>query len=305
MTDYNTLQRRRNIIVGAFVMLAFVAFVWMLLLFGDLPVVVNQYKSFKLLVNFPSAPGVQRDTPVNYCGYQIGRVFNVSPPFLFIDADGTSYHQVKVTCLIEKQFRDIPANVDIKLMKRGLGSSYIELFWDPERDLPEEEPKYLQDELVLQGTTGMSSEFFPQEVQEKLENLVDSIAALAHNANRIVGSESNQANIQMTLEHVKNATAQANATLRSFQGLSDTGTEQMERVAGEVVELAVQLDGALSEVRQVIARVNAGEGTAGLLVEDGRLYENLLDSSEELQLAIEQLKRWAADAREEGIRIKW
>ena len=304
MTDYNTIQRRRNMLVGIFVLAGFTILVWMLTIFGDLPIAVNQLKSYKLLINFPSAPGIQRDTPINYCGYQIGRVFSVSPPFLFVE-DGHSYHQIKVTCLIDKQYRDIPANVDVKLMKRGLGSSYIEFFWEPDRALPGEGPRYLSNEMVLQGTTGMSSEFFPPEIQKKLENLVDSISALANNANEIIGNESNQTNIQKTLEHVKDATAQARETLVSIQNLSDKGTSQVQRVADEVVLVIGQLDATLGEVRQIIAKIQAGEGTAGKLIEDGRLYENLLDSSEELQLALQQFKEWAADAREKGIRIKW
>ena len=87
MTDYNTMQRRRNLVVGGFVLVAFCAFVWMLMMFKNLPVVVSKLGSFELLLNFPSAPGIQRDTPVQYCGYQIGRVLNVSPPFM-IKVDG-------------------------------------------------------------------------------------------------------------------------------------------------------------------------------------------------------------------------
>ena len=48
-----------------------------------------------------------------------------------------------------------------------------------------------------------------------------------------------------------------------------------------------------------------GGGSAGKLLNDGRLYENLLDSSQELSLALEQLKELAAQAREKGIKIKW
>ena len=50
MTDYTTMQRRRNIIVGGFVVLAFCAFLWMIFIFGELPVVVSHWKSFKVLV---------------------------------------------------------------------------------------------------------------------------------------------------------------------------------------------------------------------------------------------------------------
>jgi hypothetical protein len=68
MTDYNTLQKRRNYIVGAFVLIAFIAFVVMLNKFRDLPLFVSQYRSFLVMGKFTDAPGVQSETPVQFCG---------------------------------------------------------------------------------------------------------------------------------------------------------------------------------------------------------------------------------------------
>jgi hypothetical protein len=80
MTDYQAKQRQRNMIVGSFVIIALCAFFYMLFRFRDLPQVVSKFNSFEILVYFPEAPGVQKDTPVQYCGYQIGRVVKVAPP---------------------------------------------------------------------------------------------------------------------------------------------------------------------------------------------------------------------------------
>jgi phospholipid/cholesterol/gamma-HCH transport system substrate-binding protein len=188
-------------------------------------------------------------------------------------------------------------------MRRGLGSSYIELVWDPQKPLVPKYPDnprsvYLMDQMVLSGSTDSSSEFFPPEVQKKLENLVDAISALAVNANKIIGDADNQANIRKTLAAVSEAAGQARDTLKSVQKFSDVGSEQLIRIADK-------LDIALTEFGRVFAQINAGEGTAGRLVTDDRLYENLVDSTLELQMALEQIKKWAAEARDRGIRIKW
>jgi phospholipid/cholesterol/gamma-HCH transport system substrate-binding protein len=189
------------------------------------------------------------------------------------------------------------------VMKRGLGSSYIELRADPDEPL---KPKiadrpdtvYLCHGMEVHGSLGVSSDFFPPQIQKKLEELVDSISALANNANQIIGDEQNKTNIKKTLEQITAATEQAKNTLKSVQSLSDTGNQ-------EIVKIAENLDATLSQMQQILAKINAGNGTAGKLVNDGRLYENLLDSSGELQMTLEQIKKWAADAREKGIRIKW
>ncbi|MHC5082665.1 MAG: MlaD family protein [Planctomycetota bacterium] len=301
MTDYQTKQKRRNVIVGAFVLVGFGLFIFMLTIFRDLPLFVSEFKSFSILVYFPDAPGIQKDTPIQYCGYQVGRVLKVAPPTLY-EEDGNRYHRVGVTMAIDNRFADIPSNVEIILMKRGLGSSYVELKLDPKK--PEGQETYLTDEMVLLGSVGMASEFFPPDVQQKLEDLVDSMVALTRNANQMLGDEENKANIKKTLANVQAATAQAEATLESIAQFSDAGVESVQQLGTHVANVSEQLEATLSEFRQMMAKIEQGQGTAGKLINDGRLYENLIESSQELETLLEQLKKWAAETREQGLKIK-
>ena len=85
MSDYETIQRRRNITVGVFVIIAMASLVWLIYRFGDLPAAVSKLSGFQVVVYFPTAQGVQKDTPVRFCGYQIGRVVEVKPPFELFD----------------------------------------------------------------------------------------------------------------------------------------------------------------------------------------------------------------------------
>lgn len=302
MVDYNTMQRKRNMVVGGIVIVAFCAFIYMVAIFGDLPVKVGEMRSFQVLANFPTAPGVQRSTPIKYCGYQIGRVTNVSPPFLFTDTEtGLQYHQVKVSLAVEKRYIDIPSNIDVLLMKRSMGSSYIEFEFDPEK--PRVNPDYpdkmfLIDGMVLQGQSGIGGEFLPKAVQEKIELLVDSVSKLAENMNRIIGDEDNRENLKQALANLSLVTEEATATLRSIRSFSDAGKDTIE-------DTGERLGETLVELRMLLAKINSGDGSAAKLVNDGRLYENLLDSSQELQMALEQLKKFAAESREKGVKIKW
>ena len=294
MPDYDTRQRKRNMIVGGFVIVAFCAFLYLLFMFGELPKFVSKWRSFVILVNFANAPGVQKNTPVRYCGYQIGRVTGVSPPFLFTEPDtGRSYHQVKVQIAIEKQYIDIPSHVKIFLMTRGLGSSYIEFEVDADKEITD----VLREGDVLTGYTGVSSEFFPKAVQIKLENLVDSISGLADHITTIIGDPQNQTNIKQTLANMTVMTGQATEALKSIKEFSDAS-------AVKIADVSEQLSDTLVELQGIMAKINNGESTMAKLLNDGRLYENLLDSSEELKMALEQLKIVAAETREKGIRIK-
>lgn len=320
MTDYQTQQRRRNMVVGAFVVVGFAAFIWMLVQFRNLPLFATQFRSFIILVDFPETPGIQRDTAVQFCGYQIGRVIAVEPPRVESGPQGQAVPKVRVSIAIDNKFMgDIPETVSATIIRRSLGSSFIELKVNPELPVTD----HLKAGTQLQGDIGIVSELFPPEVQQKIENLIESITTLSQNTNAIIGDPDNRLNIKKSLENVAHATAQAvdtlgslqtfaqtsterlnasaenlNRTLDSIRGLSDIGAEHIEAVA-------VSLDNTLREFRIVLSQLHSGPGSAARFLNDGRLYENLLDSSKELQLALNQIKKWAAEAREKGIRIKW
>ncbi|MBN1815736.1 MAG: MCE family protein [Sedimentisphaerales bacterium] len=304
MVDYNTAQRRRNVVVGAFVVIAFAGFLGMVYLFGELPVAVARMNSFTVIVEFPSAPGIQQNTPVYYCGYQVGKVIHVMAPETVEDRDtGQPHHKVTVTLAIDKEYRTIPSNTEIVVMKRSMGSSFIELQVDPQREpvlLMSSNPNsmYLCEGLPpLKGEVSMSSEFFPKETRLKLEGLMDSIKRLADNANDVVGDNENKQSVKDALANLRDATARAKDTLASIQGFTDTGSVAIENVAED-------LNTTLRDMRDLLSRVRDGDGTTARLLNDGRLYENLLDSSQELEMALEQLKKLAAEAREKGIKLK-
>jgi len=311
--DYDTIQRRRNIIVGAFVLVALGSLGWLVFKFGDLPTVVGRWTSYQVYVQFASAPGVDRNTPVQLGGYQIGRVTDVMAPQALEDQKtGLTYLQSKVIIAIDKKYATIPRNVDIKLMKRGFGSSYIELEIDPTRPLVPKDPNrpetaYLQNGMLLQGSVGMVSEFFPEESQQKLEELVSKLCILIGNANDIFGDKQNKENIRAALANLTEVTAQARETLEEIEKLSATGRgtiknadEKLTQIANAALESGEELNAAVREFRMTIEKLNEGKGTAGRLLNNGQLYENLLDSAEELRLALEEFKKVMQKTNKKG-----
>jgi len=330
VSDYEASQKRRDVVVGIFVVLGLAALGWMIFKFGDLPTAVSRMKSFQVLVQFPTAPGVQKDTPVRFCGYQIGRVTSVMAPRVMQDMNTKrDYHQTKVVLSIDKAFTDIPSNVQAKLMTRGLGSSYIELKVDPEQlpapplDPNRPETAFLVDGMALQGSTGLTSEFFPEESQKKLNSLVEGIGAFIGNANDIIGDPNNKANVKATLANMSEATANiavamdkatevmenAEKTLDEFKTLATTGTTTLqnadakaERLVASVASASGELSRAISQLRLAIEKVNQGQGTAGRLINDARLYEKLLESTEQLNVLMTDFKDLVDKVSEKGLR---
>ena len=324
MSDYETTQRKRNIIVGIFVIVGMCALVWLIFKFGDLPTVVTKVGSFEVFVQFPTAPGVQRDTPVRFCGYQIGRVTAVTAPEIREDMEtGLEYYQTVVVLSIDKRYVNIPSNIEVKLMTRGLGSSYVELKQRPGEpatplDPNRPETKFLVDKIWLQGSTGMTSEFFPEESQKKLDELVESFKVLLSNANDIIGGEENKENIRKTLANLAEASEQATQTMQQakqtieeFRKFAVAGTAtfknadvEVERVVAAMVDTSEELSKATSKLRLILEKIDSGQGSAARLVNDGRFYENLLENTQQMQALLEEIKSFVARARDKGVPIK-
>lgn len=312
MSDYESTQRKRNIIVGIFAITALCAFAWMVFKFGDLPVFVSKYKSFRVIVQFPMAPGVQENTPVRFCGYQIGRVTEVRRPEIMKEVNSDRfYHQTAVVLSIDKGYDNIPDDVEVKLMTRGLGSSYIELKLK-HFDVMEPNKEFLVDGSLLQGSTGITSEFFPEESQEKLEELVDGISSLIKNVNDVLGDPNSKDNFKTILANVSEATEQATETLKGFQEFSAAGAATLRNadtniaeVSAAMVRTSEELSKTIVQLRLVLEKVNTGQGSAGRFVNDGRLYENLLENTWQVQLFLEELKSFITEVNEKGLRSKW
>ena len=330
MSDYEAAQRRRDVAVGLFVILGLGALGWMILKFGDLPTAITRLKSFQVYVQFPTAPGVMKDTPVRFCGYQVGRVTTVQAPQVRRDLNtGQEYHQTLCILSINKRYTDIPSNVEIKLMTRGLGSSYLELKVDPSKlPAPPRNPNdrstcFLKDGMPLQGSTGMTSEFFPEESQQKLEKLVEDIRTFIGNANDIIGDPNNQQNFKATLANLSktsdafpDAVDQAiimmkdgQKALEEFRRLATTGGETLkstdakaEKLVASMVATSNEIGKSVAQLRVAVEKVNSGQGSAGRLMNDGRLYESLLEDTTQLSIMLKDLKELIDKVSEKGLR---
>ncbi|MFA5553211.1 MAG: MlaD family protein [Phycisphaerae bacterium] len=299
MSDYETTQRRRNITVGIFVVIALCALVWLIFMFNELPRRVTGFRSMQILVQFPTAQGVQEDTPVQFCGYQVGRVTHIMPPEPRFDPlTGKTYHQTLCVLGIDRKYKDIPSNVSVRVMTRGLGSSFIEMKVDPKKELTALDPNrpetvYLFDGALLQGSAGMASEFIPAESQEKIDILLTSLTELIGNANDIIGDKASKDNLKNTLANLEKTTAVASEMVEQFKLFAVSGTETSE-----------ELSKAIAEIRLLTEKINSGQGTAGMFLTDGRFYENLLENTEQLRILLEDVKNLIAQYRAKGIKIK-
>jgi phospholipid/cholesterol/gamma-HCH transport system substrate-binding protein len=291
VSDYETIQRRRNIIVGVFVVAGMCALGWLVSRFGDMPGLFSRMGSYNVFVQFAKAPGVQKDTPVQFCGYQIGRVTAIQPPKVMKEVNGKAwYHQTLVVLSIHNDYNDIPADVNAVLLTRGFGSSYIELQL-AHYDVKQPNRSFLVQGSELQGSTGVTSEFFPEETQKELRDLVVDMRTFVNNANDILGNPNNKENIKVTLDSLAKVSKQAGDRLREAKQT----LERVEQTLADASKAIEQARPAIEEAKPAIAdfRKLMNTGSDVLTSADAkaeRLVVALVDASGELGKTLSELR---------------
>jgi phospholipid/cholesterol/gamma-HCH transport system substrate-binding protein len=329
MSDYEARQARRNQLVGVFVLVGLLAFVWLIFRFGDLPSSITTLTSYRVYAQFASAPGVQRDTPIRFCGYQVGRVTLVTPPQRLHEVregqlTGPEYYQVTVVMSIENRYTDIPLDSRIRLMTRGFGSSYISI--EPPADPCVPARAFLVEGSRVEGSVGVTSELFPEQTQKQLGELVVDLRRLIGHADQLIGDPNVQQNVRSTLANLSEASkrtigaldradqalAGAKDAIEQYRQLAVSGkdtlagaNDKMERLTVSIVRTSDEVGQAATQLRQLMTKVTEGDGTIGRLVNDGRFYEDLVDTTEQLQVLIQEFTGILEKLDEKGISGMW
>jgi phospholipid/cholesterol/gamma-HCH transport system substrate-binding protein len=205
-------------------------------------------------------------------------------------------------------------------MTRGLGSSYIELVADTTKPPVS---TFLVEGMKLQGSAGATSELLPKETMDKLNQLVENINTFVGHANDIIGDPNNKQNVKTTLANLTEASQNASVTItkaadtlkdareaiEQYRQLASTGTETIknidakaERLVASLVNTSDEISQAMSQLRLTMEKINSGNGTAGKLVNDARLYESLVETVFQLNIVLKDIKELADKINEKGLR---
>jgi len=109
-----------------------------------------------------------------------------------------------------------------------------------------------------------------------------------------------------------------NRTLESFHAfatdartsvnrITDTTTNAGNKVADladELVDAADRLSLLLSTMQRMAARIEAGEGTLGQLVNDPRLYRQMIDTTEQVAKLMQEVRVLVKQWQAQGVEMK-
>jgi phospholipid/cholesterol/gamma-HCH transport system substrate-binding protein len=332
MTSY-----RKNIAVGATMLGALALLGLMILIFGEAP--VRLFKPAQLQIKFiaDSGEGLTNGSPILYLGVNIGQIKSVelptSEPGVVIwgqveakrpvpgNVDGIIRSSLigGNTTLTLEPIGGIPKGQlkDKDVIHAHLGGSNVlpHEFAELAKELTELS-KRLQTTVAAFNDAKVVDKITA--ALESVEKTSDKFGATSDELRKLIGDKDIRGNLQTTLANFKDVSENAKVITKNLEKFSSdlqkTNADAalvITRTGGHVDDLSKQLGerleqlaGALEKFQSVANKIDKGEGTVGKLVNDPKLYEALLETSQELNLTVKDLRRLVEQWEQEGVSLK-
>lgn len=141
-----------------------------------------------------------------------------------------------------------------------------------------------------------------QQATANLATVIQRFDATLKHVNEVLGDPDNQANLSATLANMR-AMSESGVTLMQNLGeMSVGGKEVVANVnvlAQRLITAADDMSGVLMRMDHSLVLINEGEGTAGLMLRDNRLYEELVLTTRRMTQTLDEFRE-AIDLLKKG-----
>ena len=321
---------QRNILVGATVLGAGLVFGWMALKFSSRTADLFSQPQFAVHFVTSHANGLSQGSAVQYLGVEVGRV-----TLLTRNPDGMG---VTIDALVDRE-PPLPSNLRAEITQTSAlgGASIISLDVDGDRAhgalVPNETitAEYVGLNLFPPSLTQTAAQFaaMTEEIRKTakqlresgaIEDLDKTIKTIATQADKIgqvfdsvqsvLGDPKTRNDLRTAISNIRATTDKLNSLADSLQnttGAASTAFKdaqvRIDDLSKQVGDRLTQIADLLSSVQSIAQKIDKGQGTAGQLVNDPRLYQALVDSARELNATVTDLKRLIEQWEQEGMNL--
>jgi phospholipid/cholesterol/gamma-HCH transport system substrate-binding protein len=268
---------RRNILVGATVLIAGIVFIDMMLTFSSRTVVFFAPVQTSIILDAPRADGLSSGSAVIYLGVPVGRVTGVARR-----EDGAG---ITITAQVDNK-PPLPANLHGEIVQSSAIGGGSSLSLELTGDTPQGQ---LQSGAQLSAEyVGLQLRFLPPEFTRTAQDIGQMSEQIKKTA-----QDFNQSG---AVTHLDDSIQQISKLVTSLQHDSDQVNKQLG-------DRLTQIGAILDQMQSVSQKLNTGSGTAGLLMNDPRLYEALVDSTRQLNATVTDLHRLVDQWEQEGVTL--
>jgi phospholipid/cholesterol/gamma-HCH transport system substrate-binding protein len=303
--------------VGIVVLGALLILAWMLIEFGA--GLATPFSPANQPVSFVAdrADGISNGSSVTYLGVIVGQVENVTR-----SDDQT---QVYIQATVDTK-PPLPANLKAVIRSQGLvgGGALVVL------ELTDEKPAgtlakgqvvpahFIGLDILPPEFADLASELRLTVKDLRQSNIIGHLNDQIANAGKVLDSLQTLISDPQMRDDLRTSLANIRASSDNFQKLtadldhlSVGTTDAVVKTQNAVLDVSKQLSARLEQTSKLLdqfqsiaEKVNKGQGTAGALVNDNRLYESMVDTARELNLTVSDLRRLVEQWEQEGISLK-
>ena len=329
---------RKNLMVGVAVLASLVLLGYMLLKFGAAPAKLFSKKRMNIELRGVRADGIGPGSNVSYLGVSVGQIDSVrrSPDntevVIIAALDEADPPPANIIGRIHSQL--IGGGGMISLETKDGGAPQGKLAPGTKlrvefvgTDLLPPEIGALATELRLTAKQFRDSQLIDHLDQTLLsvKSQVEHVGKVIDSLDRTLNDETMKADLRASLANIRTVTETAKtvtSNLDKFTGnldklggrmntVADDASATLQKTQAHIDQIAKQIDDRMLQVAKLLesfqsisGKIDAGKGTAGMLVNDGKLYESLVSTARELNLTITDLKRLVQQWEQEGVYIK-
>ncbi len=253
----------------------------------------------KFYAIYDNVGGLTESNPVMIRGFAVGQVNKI-----FFHPNNSKKLVVELS--LQENDLLIPKNTVAKVYSSGLlGGMAVELVFGDAKE-------FIQngDTLSSELDAGIMAEIakHAEPVKNKAENLLVSADSLLNDLNKFVSPNSNN-NLNSILLNLSKITIQLNSilleqrekinnlttTLNNNTGKIDNTMKNISSITDSIAnikfaETVNELESTMKKLNQTLDKIDKGEGTLGLLINDKKLYGNLESSTKNLDKLLIDLK---------------
>lgn len=299
-------EKASNLMVGLTVLVALALLGGMIVIFRELPGWMRG--GYELQAEFPNASGIIAGADVMLVGKRIGRVAEVT----FADDDP---RRGVIFILAIKRSVDVPGDVNPYIRSRGFaGGAILELVSDgrePGKSRGRQFEWLPRDQIVMlrlpkdvsAGPTGL----IPPELVRSIQTTMTKFGTALDSINKVIGDEENRKNIKSALAGFNAAAEAMTKAMNKVETLAASSTSAIaryEKLAGKLTDDADQLGKLLTSLANAAEKIQAGEGTAGKLINDPKLYNELVETAAQIKETFATLGKLLEEWKAKGVGIK-
>jgi phospholipid/cholesterol/gamma-HCH transport system substrate-binding protein len=217
---------------------------------------VSEGKGYIVSAHFKNIAGLDKKSPVEVAGVQIGRVHQIA-------LDGTT---AKVYLLIKNEVK-VPVDSKISIKSFGiLGDKYLEIAVG-------QSPDYVKAGDELKNVVSYAD----------YDEIFQNVSVAAHNIGEtmdqfkgLVGDKEKQ-NIKEGLTNIKIASTEFKDMVVQNKGSVNRIVSNVATASNKLAPLAEKADSTLTQISTLVKDVGDGKGTLGMLAKDDKLYTDAKD----------------------------